>query len=486
MTQRLWRAGALAVVVLLLAGAAALAEPFDHWQHRKLFTSCSTCHIGAKGAGGPLFPAAADCASCHDGKVEKQVTYAPRSAPLPSNLRFAHDVHVREYAREKGVPADTAAACFQCHAEKDGAEWMKVQRAMVGNCFDCHDIDTAHFDAPAEACATCHMPLAEARALPETRIATWEAPKNHDAPDFQEKHGELAKGGTIGGQQYGVSPACATCHARDFCAACHVNAPEEPIIQALQPDRRSLAMKAGEMKAPASHAQPNFVMSHGHDLDGGSIKRCSVCHTGNSCQECHVVPPSEVRLLPVAGPGRGTGAKVTRARPVTHGRDFTDGHGPIADASPRNCAGCHTLEQCIDCHRPNQASMASYHPADFVSRHPVAAYSRETSCQDCHNQGQFCQSCHVEAGLRSSGQLGTKGNFHDASPTFVAGHGQAARQSLESCASCHSENDCLSCHSAVGGRRFNPHGPGWDGEKMRKSNPQKCTACHGLAIPGAP
>ena len=186
MIARVWKYGGLAAVALLLAGFAVMAEPFDHWQHRKLFTSCGTCHVGAKGTGGPLFPAAADCATCHDGKVEKEVTYTPRTAPQPSNLKFAHDVHVRAYTKEKRVTADTAAACFQCHAYKGSTEFMRVKRALVGNCFDCHEIDAAHYDAPDTECATCHLPLSEARAIPEATIATWEAPRSHDAPDIQQ------------------------------------------------------------------------------------------------------------------------------------------------------------------------------------------------------------------------------------------------------------------------------------------------------------
>jgi hypothetical protein len=49
--------------------------------------------------------------------------------------------------------------------------------------------------------------------------------------------------------------------------------------------------------------------------------------------------------------------------------------------------------------------------------------------------------------------------------------------------SCHAERDCLTCHSALGGRRFNPHGPGFDPERLRRRNPQMCSACHGAAIP---
>jgi hypothetical protein len=49
--------------------------------------------------------------------------------------------------------------------------------------------------------------------------------------------------------------------------------------------------------------------------------------------------------------------------------------------------------------------------------------------------------------------------------------------------SCHVERDCLTCHSAQGGRRFNPHGPGFDAARLKQKNPEMCTVCHGAAIP---
>jgi Doubled CXXCH motif (Paired_CXXCH_1) len=122
-----------------------------------------------------------------------------------------------------------------------------------------------------------------------------------------------------------------------------------------------------------------------------------------------------------------------------------------------------------------------WHPP-YRTSHPAAAYSRESSCSDCHNQGQFCANCHLKAGLVSPGQLRGRG-YHDAKQSFLLNHGQAARQNLESCVSCHSERDCLTCHSAAGGRRFNPHGPGFDPGTLRRKNPSMCTACHGEAIP---
>ena len=42
-----------------------------------------------------------------------------------------------------------------------------------------------------------------------------------------------------------------------------------------------------------------------------------------------------------------------------------------------------------------------YHPAGFLTTHPAAAYTRDQSCADCHNQSQFCANCHLNAGLGS-------------------------------------------------------------------------------------
>jgi hypothetical protein len=117
-------------------------------------------------------------------------------------------------------------------------------------------------------------------------------------------------------------------------------------------------------------------------------------------------------------------------------------------------------------------------------RHPVEAYSRSTSCADCHHPREFCQSCHESSGLtaRKGGLIGA--GFHDGQANFLLGHGPAARRHLESCVTCHVENDCLACHSNTRGRGFNPHGPDFPAARLRERAPSMCTVCHGAAIPG--
>jgi hypothetical protein len=253
-------------------------------------------------------------------------------------------------------------------------------------------------------------------------------------------------------------------------------------IQALESDPRSLAIRA-ELRAPASHADPSFLFRHGDPARKDAV-RCATCHTQESCLDCHQASPTAALAMHAAGPGRGPGARVERKRPDSHGIDFSDNHAEPASARPQSCGACHARSQCLDCHRPNAADASpGYHPAGFLTTHPAAAYTRDQSCSDCHNQSQFCANCHVSSGLGSRDGLRGAG-YHDAKAEFLLNHGQAARQNLESCVSCHSERDCLSCHSAQGGRRFNPHGPGFDPETLRRKNPSMCTACHGANIPG--
>jgi hypothetical protein len=471
--------GLLALVATAVGGAGwaverALQDRFDHWQHRALFPSCVGCHAAAEDTTRSLWPQASDCTVCHDGTIQKKVTWTAPEAPRASNLRFTHQHHAEEVAHAQG--GDSTLRCVNCHAWR-GADPMRVQPAVVESCLDCHGIKTAHLSAPDTACATCHLTLVQAVRLTSQQVKNFPAPSSHREPGFSSTgHGKLARAGGAP-----VAASCATCHAREYCMECHVNAPEVRTIQALGLDSRSLALEA-KLEAPADHADPNFLSRHGTRIQK-EAGRCAVCHTQQSCVACHVGSPANVQAIPTAGPGRGVGATIHRERPASHGADFSRIHAEPASARPQSCSGCHARTECLSCHRPDAAeSPPGYHPAGFLTTHPAAAYSRESSCSECHNQGEFCANCHLNAGLVSSGRLRGTG-YHDAKQFFLLNHGQAARQSLESCVSCHSERDCLTCHSAVGSRRFNPHGPGFDPGTLRRKNPSMCTACHGTNIP---
>lgn len=496
MRRHRWFATALATSAAaagaLVAGALFAAprlkqgsQPrFPHERHAKVFPLCTTCHVGVVEPGQAMFPEVSACATCHDGVIEKRVAWQPRTGPRPGNRRFTHEAHRRAAAAKN--PADSALIrnCAACHNER-GAPRMAVRHAVVNQCIDCHGYDAPHVDVPSEACATCHVRLTDAPGLTRDDIGRFPKPRSHDAPNFVlGGHGKLAKGPGGPSGPNAVSASCATCHARNLCLTCHVNAPESPVIRALAVDERS-PVYALSQPVPPSHAAPGFLRTHGRDAQRAGAT-CAVCHTQESCSTCHVgTTPRAITALSAAGPGRAPGAKVTRAPPATHTPEFRDRHASEANARPTTCETCHVRPMCLECHRPEATRQSTYHPRAFLTRHPSAAYARGANCSDCHNPAQFCQSCHQQSGLVSASRIGPRG-YHDAFRGFSLGHGQAARQSLESCVGCHAERDCTACHSAVGaGFGFSPHGPGFNADRMRSKNPSLCAACHGRTIPGA-
>ncbi|HYV97031.1 MAG TPA: cytochrome c3 family protein [Gemmatimonadaceae bacterium] len=475
---------ALRFVVLLLGfvagpGLGAQQAGFPHERHAQLFPLCTTCHAGVVDGTGSVFPDAARCATCHDGTVQRRVTWQARAGPRANNLRFDHATHTTAVLAHRASDTTLSGDCSACHVE-GSAHRMSVRPAVLAQCYSCHETPGVHVDAPNDACARCHVKLTDARLLAPAAIATFPKPASHADPSFKTGgHGKLAKTATGGGA---IASSCATCHSRDMCITCHVDAPESRPIQALALDARA-PRYAGKEPVPASHADRNFSRAHaGLATKPGAT--CATCHTRESCETCHLnVPPTPVLALAAAGTGRAVGAHVERTKPVSHGWDFPKRHSVEANARPQQCETCHTRETCLTCHRPENARQSAFHGAGFLTKHPSAAFSREARCTDCHNTAQFCQSCHQKSGLTAAGRIGKTG-YHDAFRGFSLGHGKAARQNLETCAGCHAERDCTACHSVLGGFGFSPHGPGFNANRLKSKNPSFCVACHGPGIVG--
>jgi hypothetical protein len=449
----------LVIVALLAAGGSLVArrapDRFDHPKHRELFPSCLSCHAGTIDSAAAVFPTSVSCTSCHDGEPLRRVDWTPREGPRASNLRFEHQTHPK------------VVECLSCHAEP-GARWMTVAAAAPQPCFACHGVRADHLAQPDSTCAECHRPLAELPAVvTAAQVARFPAPASHRAPGFGAggKHADAARD---------EGRSCSTCHAVEFCAQCHLDNATNGMTAVLGSDPRATAIRA--VAKPASHTRADFERSHAAQARASGAS-CATCHAQPSCTSCHVTLPRVAATLATHDPRPGVDT-IGRRPPPSHATpNWEAAHGPLASARPQNCSTCHARSECLDCHRSDAAQgSGSYHPTGFLVRHPAQAYGRETSCASCHNTQSFCQDCHAQSGVTASARL--SGGFHDARQAFALGHGQAARQSLESCVSCHSERDCLSCHSATRGRGFDPHGPGFDAARLKRKNPGMCVACH--------
>lgn len=509
-----WRIGAT-VLLALAAATAGLAfsrtdeARFPHAKHKGLFPTCIGCHAGVlEERSDDRYPRVEQCVGCHDGREVARVEWdGPRRAP--SNLRFSH----AEHNREANLGVESALNCRSCHSQSGDTSFMAVQRERATLCIDCHEHRaTAHLvDAD---CRTCHVTLVQARALPDSTIAAFPKPPSHDRPDFLQAHGATAAESQA---------QCSVCHARESCARCHMNAATVPAIAALESDPRVgrlVAMRGASYPVPPSHLREEFAYDHGREARA-RVQGCATCHTQPSCRACHTgrgasstiakLPPARPgapagvqlrgrdpkdRVAPVpaadrtmGGNGGGNGAHdTTRARLVSapvpvrvHPGGFLATHGPAAASGQLTCEGCHARKFCSDCH--GGEGERRFHPPNFVVRHAPEAYARQRDCASCHNTEVFCKDCHQSSNAAASGRRDVA--FHNAQPLWLLQHGQAARQGMESCASCHAQRDCMQCHSTIGWG-ISPHGPGFDPRRVTKRNNQTCGYCHIGGAPSAP
>jgi hypothetical protein len=335
--------------------------------------------------------------------------------------------HARHLAR--------GTACAACHA---GAA---TSRSAVDDllpteaaCRACHAIDRARPDlavvgAPPAACTACHPGGAAGAAVERVYLPPPPLKFDHSAhrtTPCEGCHGDLRQVDLATARQLPTMALCLRCH-RDgaeprHCADCH------------------LARRGGLIETEFAHG----ALVPAHDGLGDA-----------------------------------------------HGRGFRDHHTQEARQAGATCAACHDPSECVACHQGVTKPM-DFHPGNYVLTHAVDARRGKPDCSACHRAQSFCVGCHEREGLGTRGD--TQFNAVDPQRVFhppgwaSAGpgpnlHAREARRSITSCASCHREDECTSCHSAQpGSGHISPHPPGWRGSArcraLDRGNRRMCLRCH--------
>ncbi|HSK18195.1 MAG TPA: hypothetical protein VK912_03595 [Longimicrobiales bacterium] len=523
LVRRAWILCVIAITGVVFAAVAQRQQEFPHEQHAGLFPLCEGCHEGVpEGDRSDFYPAPAECAGCHDGVEEPRVEW-DGPTERPDNLLFEHPEHPD--VDEQGAAID----CTTCHTPAGAPRMAVAELPVVPRCLACHEHQATDHFVDAD-CATCHIPLAEA-PFDRARLVALPEPVDHDLEDFlAESHGGMANADIT---------RCAVCHTRERCESCHVDAAGVDAIARLPVAQGMVAQSLPEFEArypvPASHLTRGFLEDHGANA---TVASCATCHTQEDCASCHLPPeqPAVVTGLMSRADVRAPGVQVMRRAPVSHQAPlFEIDHGNVAAASGASCSACHTRTFCADCHNAASGGTAlsgtgasphagtfdvhantrapltgaeplaaqadnagraparqaaagdtrrgdmpgAFHPANFMARHSAEAYGRRLECSNCHDSRLFCADCHESAGMSPGATTGRLGpGFHDAEPLWLLRHGQAARQALESCTSCHTQPECMQCHSVLGAFKVNPHGPGFDARRAQKRNAAICLVCH--------
>jgi hypothetical protein len=223
-----------------------------------------------------------------------------------------------------------------------------------------------------------------------------------------------------------------------------------------------------------------------------TMASCLDCHTNGTqerhCADCHMARlGGQIETKFEHGelvPGRdGFGDE--------HGPGFARDHKQQARQVGATCNACHDRSECVECHQGVVKPM-DFHPGNYLLTHAVDARRGHPECSACHRAETFCVGCHERSGLGTRGdpKFSARDPYRAFHPPGWASqgagpnvHAQEARRNITACASCHREEDCLTCHSAQpGSAHASPHPAGWRGSSrcraLDRGNRRMCLRCH--------
>lgn len=287
---------------------------------------------------------------------------------------------------------------------------------------------------------------------------------------------------------------CTDCHgagiqaepALESCSGCHAGMPKTPVSSEEATQWQKITPRP--LVLPRPQAKLRFAHQKHQDIQcqtchqGGlgeptmpSMDSCMTCHTQDAaaptaCATCHTAPVQGMSATRVASANASL-------KPMNHDLDWLKRHGRVALSNQADCVSCHQETDCVTCHQEANARPFTVHPPGFNLMHAVDARSDMANCTSCHTVDGFCAECHTRSGLSTRPATAPpRLAFHP--PGWVEGanrHGLAARRDINECASCHVENDCVTCHTGI-----NPHPPEFRFEckNLLEANGQMCLKCH--------
>lgn len=232
---------------------------------------------------------------------------------------------------------------------------------------------------------------------------------------------------------------------------------------------------------PLQRDQPRMAITR------AAPETCVTCHAHEApehladeavCTECHAI------LVEV--PELSVSRIAAFPEPPTHAAEsFLLSHGEAAKAELESCAVCHAEESCARCHL-NVAELdeirslgsdrrvaelvagragewpepESHRENGWEFSHAKRVVGGSLSCASCHAEPS-CRTCHGEAripeiaALPDPSEVGLAGvtvartRAPGHIPDFGSQHAAAAAANLPNCTSCHVERECAACHDAV-------------------------------------
>jgi hypothetical protein len=341
--------------------------------------------------------------------------------PQRMPLVFSHRAHLAR-----------GTACDACHPDARGS------RSAVDNlipteaaCRACHAIERDKPDkqaTPVAACAGCHAGYAPGRAIARVSVSS---------PPLKFAHAAHPQ-------------PCESCHP----------------------------VRAVDLATTAQ--LPTMASCLRCHADGGDERRCADCHLARAGGLVETTFDHGELVPQRAGLGDD------------HGPGFAVDHKTQARQVGATCTACHDRSECIACHQGTVKPM-EFHAGNYVLLHAIDARRGKPDCSACHREASFCVGCHERSGvgMRVGSTYSTTDPsraFHRAGWASPQGggpnlHAQEARRNIASCASCHRDDDCTTCHGADRTKgRVSPHPSTWRGSArcraLDRGDRRMCLRCH--------
>lgn len=381
---------ALGAAAAVWAGAVLAShrgnEPFPHAAHEGLFPVCEGCHLGAvTGVESELFPAPASCAQCHDGTRADPVEWQPRPGPRVSNLSFFHPAH-QDLVELMG----DSATCRTCHAVDPGdpSRRMHVSAATPEACLGCHaHAGPAHLAGTAD-CTLCHVPLTRAPAIPAERIALFPRPDSHDAPDFLLQHAPDTPRDQLACSVCHARNSCERCHVNAARLEAVTTLDRDPRVAALEA-RRAPEYPVPASHLASSWAWTHGTESM---RDPARCSTCHTRESCLTCHVDAERPSPAILFQEAYRPGGAPGVELTGAGARVHPVAFARVHGSYAATGVMDCTQCHVQRYCADCHdgvdsrRFHLDNFLERHALEVFGGGGdcQSCHSTEAFCRDCH------------------------------------------------------------------------------------------------------
>ncbi len=393
-----------------------------------------------------------------DGVVLGQLREAPPlSAPPQGRSTLVYPPQDIRLRMDHSHPAHVALPCVRCHERaasserSDDALWP-----LESSCTPCHQ-ETDRARPSVARCGLCH----QGAALPPSEASAPDAVGRIVIPVSRNPHPRLRFSHAAHAQTEG---GCESCHTgvRSAGLATRAHLPTmRDCLRCHAVPGLSDALTSAVVGTPRASSEP---------------MECTGCHDA--------LPDGRMRAHFAAEGWMNPPAWMAG---MQHDHDWLVRHRWVAADAGSLCAECHVERECADCHdgrvRPRRV-----HPGDFLTTHPPMARRDEPRCVSCHTVATFCSECHSRLGLATFSAPTTRGadRYHPPAALWIRGpnlHGVEAQRSMQSCVSCHAEDDCVACHGsgAVGGGGVSPHPPGFSTAcaTVLAASPAACVRCHG-------